>query len=196
MSLKNLADEQHDQNVKTHTDLWLYIIEKYKNEPSRAIVGLGDLVASPLIELSSWGFPTFYVNFGYDTIEESKKMAEKFAGEFQRYYNIDYFKDCPRGAVITFIGIVEYLNERDMFRWLDLLLRRSVEIVFAVPIDRDWNRLLSGRYDTLINKYRNSNYYLISLTKKYDQSKKFRREVEERRKDTKANSKTQVLREK
>ena len=74
MSLTNLADEQHDQNVKTHTDLWLYIIEKYKNEPSRAIVGLGDLVASPLIELSNWGFPTFYVNFGYDSIEEGKKM--------------------------------------------------------------------------------------------------------------------------
>lgn len=195
MSLTNLADEQHDQNVKTHTDLWLYIIEKYKNDPSRAIVGLGDLVVSPLIELSNWGFPTFYVNFGYDSIEESKKMAEKFAGEFQKFYNIDYFKDCPRGAIITFIGIVEYLNDRDMFRWLDLLLRRSVEVVFAVPIDRDWNRLLSGRYDTLINKYRNGNYYLISLTKKYE-PKKLRREVEERRKDTKANSKTKVLREK
>lgn len=194
MSFTSPADELHDEIVRNHSDLWLYIIDKYKNAPSSPIVGLGDLVVSPLIELSNWGFPITYVNFGVDGVEESKKAAEKFAGEFNRFYHIDFIKDVPKAAITLSIGIAENLPEREMVKWLDLLLRRCHEVIFPVPIDRDWNRLLSSRYDTLINKYRSGNYYLICLTKKYE-PKKLGREMEERGKDTKANSKTKVLRE-
>lgn len=187
------ADDIHRLMVGKHKDLWVYIIEKYKNEASTSIVGLGDLVVSPLIELSQWDYHITYVSNTYMKKLGAEKFFDRQAGMIERTYSFDFLNDVPTANIITFIGIAEYLDDRSLFRWLDLLTRRCSEIIFAVPCDRDWNRLLSSRYDTLINKYISGDYYLISISRKYDKPKVTGRTMEEGRENSKTKSKTKVL---
>lgn len=196
MSQNDVADDIHRHIVGKHRELWLYIIEKYRKEASSPIVGLGDLVVSPLIELSQWGYPIIYVSNTYQRKVGAKKLFALQAGTMDKAYVLDFLKDCPKGQIITFIGIAEHIEEYRMMLWLYMLTRRAREVVFVVPIDRDWNRLLSDKYDTLITKYNSGDYYLISISRKYDESKKLGRSMEKAGEDPKAEGKAKILREK
>ena len=162
-----LSDDLHNKNLGLHAPLWLYIVEKYKNPPSSPIVGLGHLVASPLIELSQWDFPITHVVSNYDRMLAGKKDNEIQAGFFNEMFYFDFLNNSPQGRVTTFIGIAEYLTEERLFNWLDLLLRRSREVIFAVPKDRDWHGVLIDHYDTYMAQYPKADYYLISIKDKY-----------------------------
>lgn len=158
-----LTDESHHNFLAKHNDLWRHIILKYKKEASTPIVGLGPLVVSPLIELSQWGYPIIYVADAYDKVVGVKKDNEIQAGDFQKIYETDFLYNVPMGAVITFIGVAEYLPKNILMRWLDLLTRRAKEIVFAVPNDRDWARELV-QYKPFMVQYPKGDYYLIGIT--------------------------------
>ena len=166
-----LNDELHEQSVSKHSPMWLYVVSHYKNEAYSPIVGLGDLVVSPLIELSQWGYPITYISDAYDRMLSTEIDLETLAGSFEKMFYSDFIKNCPRGRIIMSIGIVERLGNDDMFRWIDLLTRRGSEVLFAVPSDRDWYNLLSHKYDIFIDRYSSGDYYLLSIKNKYGTQK-------------------------
>lgn len=191
-----LTDDQHGETKHIHAPLWLEILDRCKEPASSTIVGLGDLVVSPLIELSQWGFPITCVTDVYKRMLRVQQDIGVQAGEFEKMYYMNYFLDCPKGRIVTFIGIVEHLSNGQIFVWLDLLLRRCREVIFPVPVGRDWYRLLASRYDTVIRRYPSGSHELIILRNKYEEqsiTKKPRREMEKRGQDSPTNSQTALL---
>lgn len=191
-----LNDEQHGESRQEHAPLWLEIIDRNPNPASSAIVGLGTLVVSPLIELSQWGFPITYVSDVYERMCRVEKDLTVQAGEFEKLYYFNFLHACPRGKVVTFLGVLEHLGNDQIFEWIDLLLLRCKEIVCSVPVDRDWYGLLSSKYDTVVRRYPSGSYEVVVITNKHYEEqrnfKKSRREVEKRKQDSPTKSSTKI----
>ncbi len=186
-----LDDEQHGETKQEHAPLWLEILDRYKEPASSTIVGLGNLVVSLVIELSQWEYPIVCVTNVYSTYLRAERDAQIQAGEFRKLYHFNFFHTAPKGAVITFIGIAEHLRNEQLFVWLDMLVHQCREIIFPVPVGRDWYGLLSSRYDTVVKRYPNGKYDLIIIKNIYEEqfnAPQSRREVGTRRKDSSTKS--------
>lgn len=79
----------------------------------------------------------------------------------------DYRKNCMPGAVTCFIGVIdEFRLDEEIFRFLDMLLRRSVEIVCTVYVDRDWKELLGDRYYLKVIPYPDKPFVVLTMKQK------------------------------
>lgn len=186
-----LDDEQHGETKQEHAPLWLAILDRYPERAASTIVGLGNLVVSPLIELSQWDYPVVCVTNVYSSYLRVERDAQIQAGDFRKLYHFNFLKTAPKGAVITFIGIVEQLGNSQIFDWLDMLTRQCKEVIFPVPVGRDWYGLFSQRYDTVVRRYPSGKYELVIIKNTYEEQRnapKSRRKMGQRGQDSSTKS--------
>src|SRR3990167_2634870 len=161
-----LQDEDYHEVLAIHNYLWRYITTHYPKENQCPIAVLGYAAIPIAIELSQWTYPITYITNTYEGVVKAKKDCEIQAGSFQDLLYFDFYKNCPRVRVIAFIGALEGLQPYEIHDYLDLLLRRSNEIVCAVSIKRDWTQILGGKFDYRLKMYPKGVYYLLTIKSK------------------------------
>jgi hypothetical protein len=120
--------------------------------------------AIPLaIEFSQWGFPVAYITDTYEGVKKATEDCKQHSGNFKDLLYFDFIKNCPSAKVTLFIDIIDKLKESDLYIFVDMLLRRSREIICAVRNDRDWKSLLSGKYRVNVSNYNDKQFCLITI---------------------------------
>ena len=164
-----LQDEDYYASLALHDPLWRYVISRYDKEifdhQNTAVVNVLGYRALPVaIELSQWGYEINFLCQSEEERQKTKVDIEKQAGFLKENLFFDFTKNCPRGTVVCFIGVVdEFFRDEDMFSFLDTLLRRNLEVVFAVYNSKDWKRTLEDRYEVNVKPYPDQSVSLITL---------------------------------
>lgn len=166
-----MTDEQFFASLAIHDPLWRYIVRHYTKElygkNTESINVLGYRAIPVAVELSQWGYDIAFLTPVPKEIKRAKRDYEIQAGFVKENICFDYRFNVPRATVTCFIGLLNEIPEEKIFEFLDMCLRRSEEVVCAVRNDREWNRLLDGRYDFQQFKYPAGNYTLLAL-KEYE----------------------------
>lgn len=158
-----LTDDSYQGIVGYHNPIWKYIINHHDSGILLPITIIGYTAIPLAVEFSQWGFPVTYITDTYEGVQKATKDCEIHSGAFKKMYYSNFINDCPSGSVTIFIGIIDQLQSDDLFIFLDMLLRRSREVVCAVRNDRNWRELLSGKYDVNVSQYNDKQFYLITL---------------------------------
>lgn len=164
-----LQDEEYYLSLALHDPLWRYILARFNKEiydfQNTALINVLGYRALPIsIELSQWGYEVNQLCLTDEERQRTIKDLEKQAGKLKQNLWFNYYNNCPRGAAVCFIGIVDELrNDEDIFKFLDMLLRRNIEVVFAVYNNRDWRKFFDGKYDFYHKKYPEKPFSLIVL---------------------------------
>lgn len=162
-SQNQLRDEDYHKTLAFHNPLWRYIIKHYPKEAQTPIAILGYSAIPIAIELSQWTYPIIYITDTYEGVKKAKRDCEIQAGFFKHFLYFNYQYNCPRVRITTFLEALVGWSKLEIYQFLDLLLRRCNEIVCAVPDDRNWSKILEGRYDYNMYKYPKNNYYLLTI---------------------------------
>lgn len=143
---RQLKDEEYHLTLAYYDKLWRHIVTRYPNEAVSPVCVLGYSAIPIAIELSQWTYPVTYITDTWKGVLRAKKDCEVQAGFFKDFLYFDFTRNIPHTRVVTFIGIIDTMELKDMYNYLDLLLRRSREVVCAVSNKKSWARLLEGRY--------------------------------------------------
>lgn len=166
-----ITDEEISHSLELHDPLWRYIVRHYPKEvygENLAAINVLGYQSLPIaIELSQWTYPVTFLTPYPDHIRLAKKDYEIHAGFIKENICHSFYKNVPNAAVVTFIGILHQLKEEDMYRFIDMLLRRCEEVVCSVPDTHTWNELFEGRYEFFQYNYPNGDGALLSL-KEYE----------------------------
>lgn len=158
-----ITDDSYQGVVGYHNPIWKYLINHYDGDILCPLNVVG-YVAIPLaIEFSQWGFPVTYITDSLEGVKKAEKDCEIHSGKFKDLFYFDFIKDCTPAKVTIFVNILEELDSDEMFMFLDMLLRRSREVVCAVRNDRNWRNLLSGKYSVNVSEYKDKQFCLITL---------------------------------
>ena len=154
--------------VAIHDPLWRYIVRHYVKEvygENIATVNILGYSALPVaIELSQWSYPITFLTNKPQEIARAKRDYERQAGFVKNNICFNYEKNIPNATVTCFIGQLDaYHNNLDLYNRIDLYLRRCEELVCAVKNDRDWGRVLDGRYDFSIYPYPSGKTVLLAI---------------------------------
>lgn len=159
------TDENYQGIVGYHNPIWKYMINNHDGDVLHPINVIGNVAVPLAIELSQWGFPTNFITDKYEGVKKAKADSEIHSGNFKKTIYCDFLFDCPPAKVTIFINIIDQIEKEDMYDFLDMLLLRSREVVCAVRNDRDWKKLLSGKYRFNMSIYKDKQFCLLTLIK-------------------------------
>lgn len=159
----SLGDEDYHRTLAFHNPLWRYIIQHYKKESQCPIAFFGRRIIPLAIELSQWTYPITFITSTLAGIKQAQRDCEIQAGTFKELLYFNYQFNCPRNRVIAFLSVLEGLTASEMIDFLEVMLRRSNEIVTAVPYDRDWRGILKGKFNFDMKKYPDKDFYLLTI---------------------------------
>ncbi len=167
-----LSDEEINESLQLHDPLWRYIVRHYTKEvygENLAKVNVLGYQSLPIaIELSQWSYPITFLTPFQEHLRKAKKDYEIHAGFVKENYWFNFYNNVPNAAVTTFIGIIHQLQVENMYKFIDMLLRRSEEVVCSVPDTHEWNVLFEDRYDFFEYRYPNGDGFLLSLKERED----------------------------
>lgn len=158
-----ITDDTYHGIVGYHNPMWRYMINRHDGDTLCPINILGYTAIPLAIEFSQWGFPVTFVTSTYDGVKRAKEDCEQHSGNFKKFLYFDFTKDCPNAKITLFINIIDTLPEDDIFNFIDMLLRRSREIICSVKNDRDWRKVLSGKYSIDMSEYKDKQFCLLNI---------------------------------
>lgn len=162
-----LSDEEISGSLQLHDPLWRYIVRHYPKEvygQNLATVNVLGYQSLPIaIELSQWQYEVTFLTPYQEHLKLAKKDYEIHAGFIKTNYWFNFYNNVPNASVTTFIGILHQLKPEDMCRFIDMLLRRSEEVVCAVPDTHEWNDIFEEKYDFYQLKYPGGEGSLLAL---------------------------------
>lgn len=162
-----IADDTYHGIVGYHNPMWRYMINRHDGKVLPPINVIGYTAIPLAIEFAQWGFPTTYICETLEGVKKAKKDCEIHSGNFKNLFYADFIKDCPNAKLTLFINIIDRLPIDDTYNFLDMLLRRSREIICAVKNDRDWRNLLGGKYSVDMTQYKDKQFCLLTICQKY-----------------------------
>ena len=162
-----VTDETYQGVVGYHNPLWRYMINRHDGKVLPPINVIGYTAIPLAIEFSQWGFPVTYITDTLEGVKKAKNDCEIHSGNFKNLHWFDFIKDCPNNKLTLFINIIDRLPIDDTYDFLDMLLRRSMEVICAVRNDRDWKGLLSSKYDVSMTEYKDNEFILLTIWQKY-----------------------------
>lgn len=163
-----LRDEEYDKTLAIHDPVWRYIIVHYPREIYGTnifpVVVCGYNAVPVAIELSQWGYPITFLAENEEALKRAKRDLEIHAGTIKQGFSFDFRRNVPPGAILCFLNVLEAVKTNvELFTTIDLMLRRTREIVCAVHNDRDWKTLLESKYDITYKPYPDSKYILLAI---------------------------------
>ena len=158
-----LSDEVYKGVNYYHRFVWGYIVNHYRNEIGSPLIVLGYAAIPLAIELSQWDYPVTYITDTFAGVKKAKRDCEIQAGKFKNIFYFDFSRNCPKGRLLTFLGVLEQMRDQEALEFLSMLLRRVQEVVFAVQADRNWFKVLNGHFDLYMKEYPKKDFYLIAL---------------------------------
>lgn len=163
-----LSDDDYYDSLALNDPLWRYIISHYPKEvygENRAsVVVLGYKTLAVAIELTQWSYPVIFIARTYDEVKRAKRDCEIHAGSLKENIYFDYLSNIKRAHVVTFTGILdEFHSNIQVYRYLDMLLLRTGEVVCAVEDDRDWVEILRDKYDFEALQYPDKKHRLLTV---------------------------------
>lgn len=163
-----LRDEDYDKTLAIHDPIWRYIILHYPREIYGSnifpVVVCGYDSIPLAIELSQWTYPITFIAENEAVFKKAKRDLEIHAGSVKKGFSFDFTRNIPQGAIVCFIDILEAVKTNvGLFTHIDLMLRRTREIVCSVKNDRNWKELLEDRYDLTYKPYPDGKYVLLAI---------------------------------
>jgi len=161
-----ISDEIYHDTLSTHNPLWRYIIDRYSEESDCPINIIGYGSVPMAIELSQWTYPITFIADNDAELRQAKRDAFVQAG-FYCLKRTDYYSYIPPARVTAFTGLLnKFKKQKDLYRWLDMALKRCREIVCAVKRDRDWRRELGEKYKVNGLWYNYGRYLLLTIERR------------------------------
>jgi len=158
-----LTDETYHGILGYHNPIWRHLINKHDGKVLHPINVLGYTAIPLAVEFAQWGFPVTYITDSYQGVKKAKTDCEIHSGVFKELLHFDFYKNCPQAKLTIFINIIDDLQEDEIFTYLDVLLRRTREIVCAVRNDRSWKDLLDSKYDVDMSEYKDKQFCLLII---------------------------------
>jgi hypothetical protein len=162
-----ISDELYHKTLAVHDVLWRYAVIRFKREADCPILVIGYGSMPIAIELSQWTYPIIYLAQSQTEANQVRTDCEHQAGFLQDLVITDPHKDVPRARVCIFTGLLGTLkNEKQIYKWLDLLVKRCNYVVCAERTSlHDWKRLLEKRYHVRGLWYNRQQYTFLEITK-------------------------------
>lgn len=163
-----LRDEDYDKTLAIHDPVWRYIIVHYTREIYGTnifpVVVCGYNAVPVAIELSQWGYPITFLAENEEALKRAKRDLEIHAGTIKQGFSFDFTRNIPQATIVCLLSVLDGLKRNtEAYSYIDLLLRRTREIVCAVKNDRDWKTLLEDRYDITYRPYPDGKYVLLAI---------------------------------
>lgn len=158
-----MEDEDFHYIVGYHKPAWIHILDRLPKEGSHPIVVFGRFSAPVAIELSQWGYPVTYVVKDWDEESLMNRTLDVHAGELTIVQG-DYLKNIPRCSAVFITDLLEYFtNEKELHKFLDMLLNRSQIVFVSTTLLKNWYASLDNCYDVKVQKYRQN--FLLTIKK-------------------------------
>ena len=165
-----ISDELYNNTLAVHDVLWRYAVIRFPYEKECPVLTIGYGSIPIAIELSQWTYPVSYIAQSWQEKKQVLNDCEHQAGFLKDVYVIDYFRDIPRARVAIFTGLLSKLTTSQIYRWLDLSLRRvsvvvCAEMTHGIPY-YDWREILSKRYDVMGLWYNRKEYTFLEIKRR------------------------------
>jgi hypothetical protein len=163
-----ISDELYHNTLAAHDVIWRYAVLRFKRESDCPIVVMGYGSLPIAIELSQWTYPIIYIAQSEKEASQVKIDIEHQAGFFNDLIVTDWYKDIPQARICIFTGLLGHLHTtRQIYKWLDLMLRRVDTIVCAEhTVFRDWKKILEKRYNVKGLWYNRNQYTFLEIRRK------------------------------
>lgn len=189
-----LKDEEYKKTNYEHRKLWGYIVNHYKKEAQCPIVVAGYDSIPIAIELSQWGYPITFLTDSLEGVKKARKDCQTHAGTFKELLHFEFGKNVPRSRLVTFLGILEQMEDDEIPDFISMLLRRSQEVVCSVRVGRNWERILGGKFDLDVRLYNSKQFYLLIIREnERNTNKKYGSQMGRTGQNSGTEKKTQVL---
>lgn len=166
-NMRWLSDQQYHTTLGIHELLWRYAVERFPKERECPILILGYGSLPIAIELSQWTYPITYVAQSEKEKKQVITDCAAQAGNLSQLYTLDWYVNVPKARVCIFTGLLGGLTDRQIYKWMDLVLRRVAYVVCAEHTGRDWKEILEKRYHVTGIRYNHKKYTFLEIRRKY-----------------------------
>jgi hypothetical protein len=162
-----ITEDQYYASLNLNEALVKYILVNYEKESQVPILVLGYSSLPIAIELSQWTYPIYYASFSLEETAKVKRDCERYAGVFKKLIQKDsrWSRNYPITRVTIFTGLIGWDRDDEAVSWVKDILESTVEIVCALPSNRNWYNLFS-EYFTVIPVKEKQKWIVLRISRK------------------------------